>query len=113
MKKITTTIAAALFAVTLFAGNGDGEKNNLKVNSEKSKVFWTGKKVTGEHMGTLMLTGGTIELTDGLPSTGMINLDMTSIVVTDIEDEGTNAKLVGHLNSPDFFSVSDYPEGKF
>ncbi|MCA1762654.1 MAG: YceI family protein, partial [Flavobacteriales bacterium] len=38
---------------------------------------------------------------------------MTTIVVTDIKDADTNAKLTGHLNSPDFFSVEKFPEGTF
>ena len=113
MKTITSTLAAILFVATAFAGNGEGEKNSLKVNTEKSKIFWTGKKVTGEHSGTLMLKDGTIEVKDGKPVSATIDIDMTTIVVTDIEDPGTNAKLVGHLNSPDFFSTSDFPKGKF
>ena len=32
-------------------------------------------------------------------------MDMTSIVCTDIADPSTNAKLIGHLKSDDFFSV--------
>ncbi len=109
MKTMITLAAAALFAVSTTATAGDG----VKVNTDKSKIFWTGKKVTGEHTGTLMLKGGEVELADGKPVRVDLDIDMTTIVVTDITDAGTNAKLVGHLNSDDFFSVEKYPTGKF
>ncbi len=113
MKTIVSTLSAVLIAATTMAGNGEGEKSTLKVNVNKSKVFWTGEKVTGEHTGTLMLKGGNVEVEDGVPVAANINLDMTTIVVTDIKDADTNAKLTGHLNSPDFFSVEKFPEGTF
>ena len=37
---------------------------------------------------------------------------MTSITNTDLTDEGYNQKLVGHLNSDDFFGVEKYPNAK-
>ncbi|MBL7970459.1 MAG: YceI family protein, partial [Prolixibacteraceae bacterium] len=40
---------------------------------------------------------------------GKVVIDMQSIVVEDIKDAGTNAKLVGHLKSDDFFSVATHP----
>jgi len=114
MKKMTLALVAALFAITTFAGNGGGENTeSLRVDPEKSKVFWTGKKVTGEHTGTLMVKSGFVELDNGVPTKVSIVMDMNSIVCTDLKDPGTNAKFVGHLKSDDFFSVSAHPEGQF
>jgi len=113
MKTITSTLAVFLVAIFAFAGNGDGEKYRLKVDTKKSKIFWTGKKVTGEHTGTLMIKKGNVVLDNGIPVGATMDIDMSTIVVTDIKDEGTNAKLTGHLNSEDFFSTAKFPEGKF
>lgn len=113
MKKMTTLIVAGLFATTAFAGNGDDEKVSLNVDAKKSQIFWTGEKLTGKHTGTLSIKSGTIEVQDGVPVKVDVQLDMTSIVVTDIEDPGTNAKLLGHLKSDDFFSVASHPAGRF
>jgi len=113
MKAITSTLAIFLFSISLFAGNGEDEKNTLNVNTKKSKIYWTGKKVTGEHTGTLMLKSGNVTIEDGIPTGATMNIDMGTIVVTDLEDPGTNAKLTGHLNSPDFFSTEKFPEGQF
>jgi polyisoprenoid-binding protein YceI len=42
-----------------------------------------------------------------------VNMDLNSIVCTDLKDAGTNQKFVGHLKSDDFFSVANYPVAKF
>ncbi|NEN23610.1 YceI family protein [Cryomorpha ignava] len=113
MKTILTTITAALIAVSTFAGNGDTEKTTHTVNTEKSTIFWTGKKVTGMHTGTLMLKDGTVTVKDGIPVEAMMTMNMTTIEVTDIQDAEMNGKLKGHLHSPDFFSTEENPEGVF
>jgi len=38
---------------------------------------------------------------------------MKGITVTDIKDPTDNAKLKGHLESADFFGVSEFPEARF
>lgn len=113
MKKALTTLSMALFATALFAGNGGGDKVSLKVDTKQSKVFWTGKKVTGEHTGTVMLKSGYVEIEDEKPTEVSIEFDLTTIVCTDLKDPDTNAKLVGHLKSDDFFSVAKHPTGTF
>jgi polyisoprenoid-binding protein YceI len=111
MKKTATFLMAALFSVAALAGSG--EKEVYTINAEKSNIFWTGKKVTGQHTGTLSLKGGTVTVEDGKPVAATFDIDMNTIVCTDLEDEGTNQKLVGHLRSDDFFSVEKHPTGKF
>lgn len=113
MKRIMTTLAAAAIALTTFAGGGNEEGKAYKVDTEKSTVFWTGKKVTGEHTGTLSVSGGEVVVKNGIPISGSFDLDFTTITCTDLTDEGTNAKFVGHLKSDDFFSVENHPKGKF
>jgi polyisoprenoid-binding protein YceI len=44
---------------------------------------------------------------------GSFVVNMSTIVCTDIKDEGYRAKLEGHLKSDDFFGVEKYPESKF
>lgn len=112
MKTAILTLAV-LFGFSALAGNGEGEEKTLKVNTEKSTIFWTGKKVTGEHTGTLKIKDGMVKLEDNVPVMVKLDIDMESIVCTDIKDEGTNQKLVGHLKSDDFFSVAKHPVGQF
>ena len=74
---------------------------------------WKGEKVTGEHTGTIGIKEGHIMLADGTPTSAIIVIDMKTIVVTDIEDPKSNARLTGHLNSSDFFNVEEHSTGTF
>lgn len=83
------------------------------IDIDLSTVAWEGTKVTGKHDGTIGLSSGELYLVDDQIVGGNIVIDMTDIVVLDIEDPETNARLQGHLESDDFFSVATYPEATF
>ena len=85
----------------------------LPVNPQASKVEWFATKVTGKHNGTVLLKSGTMETTGGRLTGGTFVIDMTSIKVLDLTDADYNAKLTGHLNSDDFFSVEKNPTSTF
>lgn len=89
----------------------------LKVDAAATKVAWEGKKITGKHNGTIAVKSGSLTFTGEVINAGEVIVDMKTIVVTDIptdtkENKETNAKLVGHLSSPDFFDALKYPETK-
>ena len=109
MKKVLSLATAIIISAAVIAGNGP---ESYKVNNKVSKIEWTGKKVTGEHTGTISVEEGEIEVTDGKITGGTLYIDMNSIVVTDIKDEEMNGKLKGHLMSPDFFNVAEHPKAK-
>jgi len=96
----------------------DVKKENIEdiaynIQPEKSKVQWIGTKPGGEHVGTVKVKEGKINMNDqGIQNT-MVVLDMTSIENQDIEEEKNRKKLVGHLKSKDFFDVENFPEAKF
>ncbi len=100
-----------LGATTIFASVKSGE-SNLKVDTKESKVYWTGKKVTGEHTGYLGINDGSLTVKEGKITDAVIKMDMNSIKSTDLEGEWAD-KLVGHLKSEDFFSVENYPQATF
>lgn len=84
------------------------ESAEYTFDASNATIKWNGKKVTGEHFGTIDLQNGMLTVEDGRPVNGKFVVDMTSITVTDIEDEEKNAKLTGHLKSPDFFAVDSF-----
>jgi polyisoprenoid-binding protein YceI len=84
-----------------------GQTKQLDV--ENSKILWEGRKVTGAHLGQISLLSGFLEKSGENFGSGQFVVDMTSIVNLDLEDEATNAKLVGHLKSDDFFGVDKFP----
>jgi polyisoprenoid-binding protein YceI len=95
-------VLALTLTTTVFA-----EKQ--KVDVAKSTVKWLGKKVTGEHSGTISVKEGSLDVENGKVKGGKVVIDMNSIVDTDLADASWNAKLVGHLKSDDFFGVATYP----
>lgn len=87
--------------------------DKVMIDPLASSVTWVGRKVTGEHSGTVGLTSGEVVLEKGMIKSGVFALDIGKVVVKDIEDPAYNAKLTGHLKSPDFFSVEKFPTVEF
>ena len=77
-----------------------------------SKVHWRGVKPTGEHYGTVQVTDGQVQVSDGRITGGKVTIDMNSIENHDLDGD-MNARLVGHLKSEDFFYVEQYPTAVF
>lgn len=84
------------------------------VNSETSSIEWKGFKPTGSHNGVINIESGSLEMVESNIVSGTFTINMASIVVKDIpSDDKKNGKLLGHLNSPDFFDVENHPEATF
>ena len=80
-----------------------------KVDDINSKLVWKGKQLSSkEHDGTLNLNGGIVTIDESGNISGQIKIDMQSINTTNLEGAWKD-KLDGHLKSPDFFSVSNFP----
>jgi polyisoprenoid-binding protein YceI len=73
-----------------------------------SKVLWTGAKITGKHEGGFNTFSGTFEVVGGDVSKSRVtaDIDMGSLFCD-------SEKLTGHLKSPDFFGVEQFPTAKF
>lgn len=84
-----------------------------KLDPAKSKIEWVGKKVTGQHNGSLQVQSGSVTLDNGQVKAGDFVIDMQSIKVLDLQDAGPNEKLTNHLKSDDFFSVAAHPTSQF
>jgi len=85
---------------------------NYTIDNSKSSLEWFATKVTGKHNGTINFSNGTIANTHG-SLMGSFEIDMNSIVNTDIKDQKSKAKLEKHLKSEDFFNVAVYPKARF
>ena len=85
----------------------------LAFDTERSLVFWTGRNLFNHHTGTIRVSGDGIELRDGAPVRGSVQLDMNSLASTDLTDPTLNAMLVAHLRDEDFFAVARFPHAEF
>lgn len=83
-----------------------------KVDTQKSKIEWVGRKVTGEHKGELKLASGSLNFEGKNFKDGSFVMDMNAMSVTDLQGE-MNGKLLGHLKSEDFFSVDKFSTAEF
>jgi polyisoprenoid-binding protein YceI len=105
--------SVAVFAVFALLAFTKPAPVKFKVDTKASTLVWTGKKVTGQHTGNVPLTAGELTVEGKQIKQGTFEIDLSSLTVTDLKDEGSNAKLVGHLKNEDFFNVAKYPKATF
>jgi polyisoprenoid-binding protein YceI/rhodanese-related sulfurtransferase len=86
---------------------------NYAIDPAQSVFRWTGRNLFNQHNGRIGLLSGQLEMQDGQLLGGSIVLDMTKISCSDLKDESMAKGLVAHLESDDFFSVSDHPRAQF
>lgn len=118
----------ALAAVTLVACSGEEKKEEEKVEEvapvevayaldiENSKLNWKGKESEDDfHTGYVLFSEGKTTLLDGNITAGSFVVDMNSITVTDISEEGKKVQLENHLKgtkegtAEHFFNVPKFP----
>ena len=85
-----------------------GKDPSYKIDNQKSKITWVGKKVTGSHNGTIALQSGSLAVNGKNVTGGTFVIDMTSI-----KDADGSAKLEGHLKADDFFGSAKFPTSTF
>ena len=86
---------------------------NYSVDPAGTTIEWVGKKVTGQHNGTIAIQSGTMSAENGELTAGNFVIDMKSITNMDLTDEEMKGQLIGHLNSPDFFNTDSFPTASF
>ncbi len=114
------TAIALLAANTTFAGLTTdkpapvkAKATTYKVDATKSIMNWEGKKVTGQHNGTVLLKDGMLTVDGGKLTGGVFTIDMATMADLDLTDKGYNDKLMTHLKSPDFFDVAKHPTATY
>jgi len=85
------------------------------VNTGTSSLTWTGgKKVGGSsHSGTFSISEGSLGVDKGDITGGTFTIDINSMKNTDMAGSEGAGKLEGHLKSPDFFNVAEFPNATF
>lgn len=108
MKNFKTIAIALLVAVGSFTATAQEKKVDVKA----SKINWVGKKVTGQHEGTIDLSSGVLIFKSNKLVGGNFTVDMNSISTTDLKAGQGKEKLDGHLKADDFFGTEKYPTAK-
>ena len=102
-----TLIFASLFLMSLGL-----VAQTYQLDTSKSSIEWSGKKVAGKHHGHISFISGELTKKEKSFNSGSFLVDMKSITNEDLTDAATNAQLVGHLKSDDFFGVEKFPTAK-
>ena len=123
---LSSLVVAAVFSATPAKADKQDKKaaakpaatapTSMKIDAANSEVKWEGSKklIKSAHTGTVKVQSGEIQLAGEEITGGTIVLDMKSISNADLKSSPKDqAKLEGHLKSPDFFDVEKYPTANF
>jgi len=90
------------------AETATGQTRSYVFGPESSSIGFTGSKVTGKHDGGFKKFSGQLQAQGNkLSGTGnKVEIDMTSLY-------SDNERLTGHLKTPDFFNVAQFPTATF
>lgn len=90
------------------------------VSTDASTIAWKATKTLGGgHNGEIKISEGSVIVDGDAVVGGSFTIDMNSISVLDIEDEGKRGYLESHLKglddekADDFFNVKKYPTAKY
>lgn len=87
-------------------------QSTFTVDAAATKLIWTGKKITGQHHGSIAVRSGLIGWGEGGLTQAEITVDMTSITDLDMESEYAG-QLEDQLKSSDFFNTSEFKTAVF
>lgn len=106
MKKIAQTLGLLAGIAIFMAFDMPIKEVSYTVDTERSTIDWTAKKVGGGHTGTVKITSGTLVHNGKSLTKGTFLINMSSIT-------SDNARVTTHLKSDDFFSAEKNPNSKF
>jgi polyisoprenoid-binding protein YceI len=126
--KTTSTFVLAILLAVACTSNPKGDEAKVSeaeevtqatgmeiaVSSNDANMEFVGTKPTGRHYGNVALNDGSITIKDGKVTGGKFVFDLNKITITDLKDDQENhQKLVGHLQSDDFFDAKNHPKVTF
>ncbi|HEX8376425.1 MAG TPA: YceI family protein [Pedobacter sp.] len=100
------------FLVVLFFSFKPAATDTFVVDNKNSSIEWVASKIGGSHNGTIKVASGSLVFDGKNLNSGSVNIDMTSIDISDLKGNSYD-RLLGHLKSDDFFSVANHPASTF
>ncbi|WP_413997794.1 YceI family protein [Flavobacterium sp. W1B] len=101
-------LKAIALALVVVLSTASVTAQSKKIDVAQSTINWVGKKVTGQHNGTVNFKEGALVFKGKKLTGGAFTVDMTSLTATDLKGE-YQGKLNGHLKADDFFGTDKFP----
>jgi polyisoprenoid-binding protein YceI len=90
-------------------------ESRWQIDPARSKVCWRGTKAfgAGQHLGTISVKEGTVQISNGKLRAGKVVVDMKGIEISDmpLHEVVPRQNLLSHLNQD--FEADQYPEAAF
>jgi len=83
------------------------------IDLDESRVLWVGRNLLNRHWGTVAISEGWFETSDGVLSGGQFVIDLKRIECSDLDENSGRDMLIAHLQSDDFFDTEKYPGATF
>jgi rhodanese-related sulfurtransferase len=82
---------------------------SLPIDTEESRLEWTGRNLINKHWGTIGIADGKLVFENGNLVGGRITLDMKKIACADPAGSPMHDVLIAHLADDDFFDTEQFP----
>lgn len=105
-------IKSVSLALLLVVTSAAVAQSTYTIDPAAAKLVWTGKKITGQHQGSIDVRSGTIAWGENGLAQTEVTIDMTSITDVDMEREYA-AELESQLKSTDFFNAAEFKTASF
>jgi len=106
MKKLLSILSLTMAVSIMMSFDKPVKDEKYTVDTERSKIDWTAKKVGGGHTGTIKINSGSLTYNGKSLTGGTFLIDMSSIT-------SDNERVTNHLKSDDFFAAEKNPNSKF
>lgn len=106
MKKIFLTLTLITGMTVFMSFDKPLKDETYTVDTERSTIDWSAKKVGGGHTGTIKITSGNLVSNGKSIVKGSFLINMASIT-------SDNARVTTHLKADDFFAAEKNPNSKF
>ncbi len=114
-KTIFYTVSLTLIAFGMTACGGSTEASDdtpvtYQLDASKTNLEWKGIYADDSHShnGTVKISEGSVTYKGETFESGRLTVDLKTIE-SDLTPETGSDKLIGHLNSPDFFNSAQFP----